>query len=261
MEILQVPHHVLRGKWLLQVHGKHLQGSSSGLIQSYSTVEASRSDAFSSRFWSGHCLWVTKGGIFTFCLQKHISCLRFTDWLSIYHLKWVFSVCAMSCLPRRVPLPGTPPALKLLWKGLGFLTNTFCHRYCRLSLEGLWKGAQKKSLAPNWVIHWEELEHTLSNIFPWLGLHQPVLLPVPSQPDSSYQSQTTLSHPAPWLQGYVSITGCISNPISFLTTALYTFRVLGFFFPMFPYSYSQIQIVTPLSFFQAAISANDLGNS
>lgn len=57
------------------------------------------------------------------------------------HLKWEFSFFAMHCLPRSVPLPGTTPALKLLRKGLGFLTKTFCHGYCQHSLEGLQKGA------------------------------------------------------------------------------------------------------------------------
>lgn len=70
---------------------------------------------------------------------------------------------------------------------------------------------------PSNVMNW----NTQSNIyrFSWLGPHQSV----PSQPESSYQSQVTLSHHTPWLQDYISITGCTSNPTFFLTAAPYTF--------------------------------------
>jgi len=117
----------------------------------------------------------------------------------------------------------------------------------------------KRSLQPltgpstgkNWSIQ----SHTYR--FSWTGLHQTVLAPVPPHADPSYQFQVTLSHCALRLQGYVCITGCTSNPTLFLTAVPYTFR----FFFRFPYSYSQVPLVAPLSFYQVDISPNNLGNS
>ena len=48
VEILQVPHHVLGGKWLLQVLGKHLQGSSSG-VKPYFHIKLFHSRSFKVR--------------------------------------------------------------------------------------------------------------------------------------------------------------------------------------------------------------------
>lgn len=108
------------------------------------------------------------------------------------HLKWEFSFFAMHCLPRWVPLTRTTPALELLWEGLGFLTNTSAMDIANEALKA-YKRESKRSLQPsagpstgrNWC--------TQSNIrFSGLGLHQPVPVRVPSQPDSSHQSQVTL---------------------------------------------------------------------
>lgn len=111
--------------------------------------------------------------------------MRFTDWLSIYHLKWDFCLFAVNCLPKMVPLPGAPPALKLSRKDLGFLTNTFCYRCYLNACNGFHKDI--RSLQPLTRPHtgknWSTQPHT--HVFFWPGLHQPAPDPVPPQPDSS----------------------------------------------------------------------------
>lgn len=146
-----------------------------------------------------------------------------------------FCLFVVNCLPKMVPLPGAPPALKLSWKDLGFLTNTFCYRCYLNAYKGLHKdirSLQPLTLTrPHTGKNWSTQPHTHG--FFWPGLHQPVPDPVLPQPDSS---QVALCHHALWVQGYVSITGCTSNPTLLLTAA--PKHLLPFF--RFFYSYSQI---------------------
>lgn len=98
-----------------------------------------------------------------------------------------------------------------------------------------YKRGPKRSLqpltGPSTGRNWSTQSNTYR--FSWPGLHQPVLVPAPSQPASSYQSQVTLSHHAPWLQGYISTMGCTSNPTLFLSAVPYTFRFFQVFLQLF----------------------------
>lgn len=136
------PHYVLGGKWHLQVLGKHLQYSSS-VVKPYFHIKLFHSRSFKVRCFFKQSLIRSLlvshqgGNIFFLFAGEHLL----PEYRVAIHLKWEFSFFAMCCLQRSALLPGTTPALKLLWKGLGFLTNTFCRGYGQHSLEGLQRGA------------------------------------------------------------------------------------------------------------------------
>lgn len=253
MEILQVPHHVLGGKWHLQVLGKHLQCSSSA-VKPYFHIKLFHSRSFKVRCFFRQTLIRSllvshQGENISFCSQENISCLS-TDWLSIWNGSFLSLPCTacqdeFPCLEQHLPWNyygkvwvswPTPSAMDI--------ANEALKAYKRESNRSLQPSAGP-STGRNWC--------TQSNIrFSGLGLHQPVPVRVPSQPDSSHQSQVTLP-PCPLTPGLCSHHGLHISPHLFPHYSPIHLRVSLQLF-------SNPDCHTPF-FLRGCLSTDNMGNS
>lgn len=175
-----------------------------------------------------------RGEYFTSCSQEHISCLRFPDWLSII---WNMSFCLCHELLAKVGSPAwhtTCP--ETIMEKFGFPDQHLLPQIILMKPLQLTKGELKEafSLYLGHSLGGYGTHSLISADFP----SQPVLIPLPPQPKSSYHTQVVLFHHASLLQGYVSITGCTSNPIPCFSLQPHISISISIysFFPSFPTS-------------------------
>lgn len=121
-----------------------------------------------------------------FLSVHRLSCLGFTDWLSII---WTGSFLSSPWTACQDEFPCLEYHLPWNYYGKVWVSwpTPFTTDIADEALKAYKKGPKRSpSTGRNWSTQFNTYR------FSWPSVHQPVLVPAPSQPDSSYQSQVTL---------------------------------------------------------------------